>query len=147
MTTPDGATAGTWHDQAPAVAAAAAEELRIGTDHPDRARFDRLALVACAAIDLRLELRPATGRMSYPISDTWAVVSYASAEAPGMAHAPADVTQAAVQLTEELYRRKDAPFGISNAWSPTGEALRISRDQLAGVEPMLGPHIEGWGLS
>lgn len=141
MTTPDSTTAGTWHDQAPAVAAAAAEELRIGDDHPDRERFDRHALVACAAIDLRLELRPATGRMSYLIADNWAVISYASDTAP------VDVLEAAVQLTEELYRRKDAPFGISNAWSPTGEALRISRDQLAGVEPALGPHIEGWGLA
>jgi hypothetical protein len=134
-------TAGTWHEQAPAVAAAAAEELRIGEDHPDRERFDRKARAACVAIDMRLELRPATGRMFYPVTDVWAVTSYASGQAP------ADVLEAAVQLTEELYRRKDAPFGISNAWSPTGEALRISRDHLAGVEPLLLPHVEGWGLA
>lgn len=141
MTTPDGTTAGTWHDQAPDVAAAAANELRIGEGHPDRERFDTLALVACAAIDQRLELRPLTGRMSYPLSSSWAVISYASGEAPQ------DVLNAAVQLTEELYRRKDAPFGISNAWSPTGEAVRLSRDTLAGVEPALAPHVEGWGMA
>lgn len=141
MTESVDATSGTWHDQAPDVAAAAAGELRIGSDHPDRERFDRLARTACAAIDMRLELRPATGRMFYPVSDVWAVTSYPSGGAP------ADVMQAAVQLTEELYRRKDAPFGISNAWSPTGEVLRISRDHLAGVEPLLLPHVEGWGLA
>lgn len=133
------AMAGTWHEQAPAAASAAAELLRIGGTDPDRERLDRMARVACAAIDLRLELRPATGRMSYPVADDWAVVTYASGEAP------ADVFQAAVQLTAELSQRP--LFGISNAWSPTGEALRIGRDHLAGVEPLLLPHVEGWGLA
>jgi hypothetical protein len=139
VTTPEAAMSGTWHDQAPDMAAAAAEKLRLTGTDPDRERLDRIALTACAAIDVRLELRPATGRMSYPISENWAVVTYASGQAP------ADVEQAAVQLTEELSQRP--LFGISNAWSPTGEAVRIGRDHMAGVESLLGPHIEGWGLA
>lgn len=139
MTTPDGTTSGTWHDQAPDVAAAAAESLRIGGADPDMPRLQRLALTACAAVDMRLELQPATGRMSYPLSSTWAVITYAPDDVP------ADVFQAAVQLCAELSQRP--LFGISNAWSPTGEALRISRDHLAGVEPLLGPHIESWGVA
>lgn len=139
MTDPLAITAGTWHDQAPTVAAAAAVPLRISEGDPDWERLQRLAQVACVAIDMRLELQPATGRMSYPLSSTWAVVTYAPEEAP------ADVFQAAVQLTAELSQRP--LFGISGAWSPTGEAVRIARDHLAGVEPLLLPHVEGWGLA
>lgn len=134
------ATAGTWHDQAPAVAVQAATLLRLESTHPDRDTMESYARAACRAIDMRLELQPATGRMFYPISPQWAVVSYASGEAPE------DVQLAALQLTQELYRRKDARFGVTNTVSPTGEPVRVSRDQLAGVDSLLQPYVEGWGI-
>jgi hypothetical protein len=143
MTEAVAATAGTWHDQAPAVATEAAGpgRLRLDDADPDRALLDTLAERACRMIDQRLELRPVLGRYGYQVAPQFYVVTYGTGEAPP------DVVEAAVQLTMELYRRKDAPFGVLNAWSPSGEPLRIGRDVLAGVESLLGPHIEGWGLA
>lgn len=138
---PDYATSGTWHDRAPEVAELARIALGLGENDQQVPLLEPHARAAMRAIDARLELQPATGRMFYALSDVHAVTTYAPNRVP------ADVLEAAVQLTTELLRRKDAPFGISNAWSPTGEALRISRDQLAGVEPLLLPHIEGWGMA
>lgn len=60
---------------------------------------------------------------------------------------PPPVLEAAVLVTREMYMRKDAPFGIYGAWSQDGEALRIARDILAGVEYLLLPYKGGWGLA
>jgi hypothetical protein len=54
---------------------------------------------------------------------------------------------AAAHVTRELYERKDAPFGVLGAWSQDGEAMRIARDHLAGVEYLLMPYKLGWGLA
>jgi hypothetical protein len=131
-------TAGTWHDQAPAVPEEARQRLGFAEDDQRVPRLEGLARAAMRAIDGRLELQPVTGRMFYGLSDVLAVTCYASGQAP------ADVLEAATQLTVELHLRP--PFGITNTWSPTGEPLRISRDHLAGVEPLLLPHVEGWGI-
>ena len=140
MTTPaDGTTSGTWHDQVPDVVAGVAVDLRLSSDDPDRSRLERSARAAFRAIDGRLGLRPRPGRLYYQLSDVEQVTTYPSGGAP------ADVLAAAYQLTAELHQRP--LFGISNAWSPTGEALRISRDHLAGVEPLLLPYVESWGLA
>jgi hypothetical protein len=108
---------------------------------PDRERLELLARAACRQIDQRLELLPLPGRPQYTVLPGFDVATFGTDEAPE------DVVTAAVQLTGELYRRKDAPFGVLSAWSPTGEALRISRDHLAGVDSLLGPYVEGWGLA
>jgi hypothetical protein len=79
--------------------------------------------------------------MSYPVSDVDVVWTY---PADG---APPDVVEAATQLTVDLYRRKDAAFGVLNAASVTGEPVRISRDQLAGVQSLLDLYVESWGLA
>ncbi len=60
---------------------------------------------------------------------------------------PTPVVEAAAVATSEMYRRKDAPFGITGAWSQEGENLRISRDPLAGVEHLLAPYKAGWGIA
>jgi hypothetical protein len=132
-------TAGTWHDHAPAVAAEAQRRLRLHDQDPELGRLEPLARAAMRAVDERLSLQAATGRMSYAVSDTWAVVTYAADRVP------ADVLEAATQVTVELFQRP--PFGITNAWSPSGEAVRVSRDQLAGVSSLLEPHVEGWGMA
>lgn len=137
----DDGTSGSWHDLAPDVADAARIRLRLTEQDPDTAALEGHARAAMRAIDERLALQPATGRSSYPVSDTYAVVTYA----PG--RVPADVLEAARQLTVELARRVDAPFGVTSAVGITGEPVRVSRDQLAGVDTLLLPHVEGWGLA
>lgn len=135
------ATAGTWHDQAPAVAVEAANRLRLKATDPDRGRLEGQARAACRAVDSRLGLLPATGRLSYPLSDADVVWTYPADGAPD------DVLEAATQLTVDLYRRKDAAFGVLNAATVTGEPVRISRDQLAGVQSLLDPYVESWGMA
>ena len=65
--------------------------------------------------------------------------------APGVA--PAPLRTAHAQVTCELYRRKDAPFGVLNAWSQDEVAVRIGNDALAGVKPSILPYKERWGLA
>lgn len=60
---------------------------------------------------------------------------------------PSPVLEAAASVARELYVRKDAPFGILGAWGQDGEAMRIARDILAGVEYLLMPYKAGWGLA
>jgi hypothetical protein len=134
------ATAGSWHDQAPAVAVEAANRLRLRETDPDRDLTGR-ARAAMRAVDMRLQLRASTGRLSYPVSDTGVVWTYPAGAVPP------DVLEAAVQVCMDLYRRKDAAFGVLNAPSLSGEPVRISRDQLAGAETLLEPYVEGWGFA
>jgi hypothetical protein len=47
------------------------------------------------------------------------------------------VDQAMAVLTIELYRRKDAPFGVTDAWSPDGVPVQLSSDPLQGVKKRL----------
>lgn len=49
-------------------------------------------------------------------------------------------------VTVELYRRKDAPFGVLNSWTPDGMATRISSDPLASSRKLLQPLKRHWGL-
>lgn len=64
-----------------------------------------------------------------------------------VAELPSPVRDAAITVTIELYRRKDAPFGITNSYGPDGGAIRLSRDVLAGVESQLAPYRGGWGFA
>lgn len=49
-------------------------------------------------------------------------------------------------VTIELWRRKDAPFGVLNAWSTDDVAVRIGNDPLAGIIPVIEPYRSHWGL-
>lgn len=141
MTAPPDGTGLTWHEHAPAVADAARVVLRLREDDPDTGRLEPLARAAARAIDARLGLQPATGRMFYPVSDVDVITTYHRDAVP------ADVLEAARQVTVELYRRKDVRFGVLPDLGAVGESVRVSRDQLAGVESLLAPHIESWGLA
>ena len=55
--------------------------------------------------------------------------------------------EAAVFATREMYLRKDAPFGLSGAWSQEGEVVRVSGDPLAGVQHLLAPYKYGYGIA
>jgi hypothetical protein len=49
------------------------------------------------------------------------------------------IQTAMTNCTIELYRRKDAPFGVLNSWSPDEAVVRISTDPLRGVMKILLP--------
>lgn len=58
------------------------------------------------------------------------------------APAPAPVTDAAVLVTVETYRRKDATFGVLNNWTTADFGpVRISTDWLKAVESMVHPYM------
>lgn len=137
MTTALPVTAGTWHDQVPAVAAAALEAMRLTPEHPDAARLSAKAAAACSAIDQRLCLQPLAGRMVYQLAGV-PVVSYPSGQAPP------DVVEAAIQLTVGLFHRKDAPLGVLTRGMES--SVYVSRDQLAQVEGLLAPYVEALGI-
>ena len=49
---------------------------------------------------------------------------------------------ATVLVTVEVYRRKDATFGVLNTWTGSDFGpVRISTDWLKGVESMLHPYM------
>lgn len=131
---------GTWHDQAPEIAEAARTLLRLSATDPDVGRLQGNARAACSAIDHRLSLKPHPDRPLMTVGgETWN--TYAVDDAPP------DVVTAAQQLTGELFRRKDAPFGVLNAASANAVPVYVSRDQLAGVDSLLAPYVEGWGFA
>lgn len=115
-----------WTSDVDRVLVGATDTLRIsGTADPDVARLRRHATTAVALCDRYLDR---------PVPFT-------------VAEVPQPVVDAAITVTGELYKRKDAPFGITGAWTPDGGQMRISRDVLAGVETMLAPFRGGWGLA
>jgi hypothetical protein len=131
---------GTWHDHAPEIAELARGLLRLAPNDPDRGRLPGAALAACSTIDHRLNLKTHPDRPVLTVGGhTWS--TYAVDDAPP------DVVTAAVQLAGELFRRKDAPFGVLNAASANAVPMYVSRDQLAGVDSLIAPYVEGWGFA
>lgn len=49
-------------------------------------------------------------------------------------------------VTVTLWRRKDAPDGVVNAWSTDVIPVDISADPLAGVRARITPFKGGWGV-
>jgi hypothetical protein len=77
------------------------------------------------------------------------VASYIDRDADPLPAAPPMhplVRTAMTNLTVELFRRKDAPFGVLNAWSPDDIALRVSSDPLRGIVGILLPLKKGFGI-
>ena len=60
---------------------------------------------------------------------------------------PAPVKQATLLVAADLWKRKDAPFGVVDAWSQDMVAFRISGNPLAGVLRMLLPDKTRWGVA
>lgn len=61
---------------------------------------------------------------------------------PDPAQAPLPVTEATVLVTVELYRRRDATFGVLNTWASADFGpVRVSTDWLKGVESLLAPYM------
>jgi hypothetical protein len=74
-------------------------------------------------------------------------LDYAETPWTSSSEIPAPVVGGAVNLTVELYRRKDAPFGVADAWSIDGALVHLSADVLKGVRGMLRPYRSRRGVA
>jgi hypothetical protein len=69
------------------------------------------------------------------------------ADDPLVLPTPQPVEDATVQVTIELFRRKDAPFGVLNTWSESDVGpVRIGTDPMKGVEMLLAPYAHRYGV-
>jgi hypothetical protein len=107
----------------PAIVADALDVLRLLTDDPDADRIEQAAPVATAMADAMLD----------------ADVAFVTIPDP--------VHYGAVLLTVELYRRKDAPFGVLNAWSVDDIALRVGSDVMRSVRSLFIPYKVRFGVA
>jgi hypothetical protein len=108
------------------IAAQALDVLRLDPSDMDAERIAAKAEEAVALIDRKLDM----------------VTPYAS-----YASIPKPVRGAGVTLTVEMFKRKDAPGGITDAWSADGTFLRLSADVLKGVRSTLEPYVERRGVA
>lgn len=107
--------AATWADPA-AIAAAALVMMGMAPDDPDAPAVTTAADAAIELVDDYL------GNTDLPTP------------------APTAVIEATTIVTVEVYRRKDAIFGVLNGWSSADFGpVRVSTDWLKGVEAMLHP--------
>lgn len=105
-----------------AVAAAALDVLRLDPTDEDADRVEAEAVVACDLVAQELDYAVAPLTVPPPVED------------------------AAVMLTVELYRRKDAPFGVTDAWSVDGASIRLSADVMRSVRSTLAPYRSRFGV-
>jgi hypothetical protein len=125
-----------------AVAQAALDVLRLDPADEDAARITSAAQSATELIDAELDYDGG------PPSAGWDYGGWSSTSSTpvGMAAIPGPVFDAAVTLTVELYRRKDAPFGVTDSWSVDGASIRISSDVMTGTRSMLAPYVSRRGI-
>ena len=57
-----------------------------------------------------------------------------------------ELVEAATELAVEVYRSKDAPFGVIEAWSADAIPLRISSDRLRNVRSIAVAHKQRGGV-
>lgn len=113
-----------WAD-ANTVAQMAMKVLRMEDTHTDMVRVERAAASAIELVDLYLD----------------------RADDPLVQPTPPPILDAAVQVTVEVYRRKDAPFGVLQGFSDTDVGpVRIGSDALKGVESLLMPYAHRYGV-
>jgi len=108
------------------VASRALAVLRLDPADADALRVGEGAVLAVELVDELLDLRTAY---------------------PSAAAIPRAVVGAAVNLTVEDYRRKDAPFGLTDSWSADGAFLRLSADVYKGVRSQLQPFKDRRGMA
>lgn len=112
-------------------AADAIEVLRFAPGDLDEQRVQRKARVAAGLIAQHLDRKVDDEGDPIPITDP------VELELLHDAHG---------QLTTELYLRKDAAFGVMNAYSED-QAYRIGSDPLAGIRSMLIGSKQQWGIA
>ena len=103
-----------------AIVADALDVLRLDPSDQDADRIAGAATAATALIEQGLDLEASPWATSTSI--------------------PAPLMTAATNLTVELYRRKDAPFGVTDSWSVDGAVVRLSSDVMRGVERLVAPY-------
>lgn len=113
--------------------------------------WDTAAIIAAALAILRLDpadvdaARIADNAAS-AIESCEQDLDLAESPWPTSADIPPPVVEAAVDLTVERYRRKDAPGGITDSWAPDGASLLLPGDDMRGVRSKLAPYRGRWGL-
>lgn len=108
------------------VTASALAVLRLDADDIDAQRVRDAAEAATVLLDQEVDML-----------NPWA----------GMSDIPIPVQYAATLLTVELYRRKDAPFGVLNAWSSDEIMIRVGPDVMRSVRSMVLPFKSRWGVA
>lgn len=111
--------------------------------------FDVTAVAAEARAIMRMKDTDADAPRvdQYADAATQLIETYIDPCAPWAA-IPDPVQRAAAVATVEGYRRKDAPFGVLNAWSPDDIGpVRIGMDWLNPVLYMLLPYKCAWGIA
>ncbi|MFC4037543.1 hypothetical protein ACFO1B_03825 [Dactylosporangium siamense] len=86
-----------------------------------------------------VDLRDANRFMVIDLVDTAVdlINAYVGARIPAV---PSSVlTLATKQLCSELYARRNAPSGIAQ-WTPDGQPVRLARDPMTSVKPLLQPY-------
>lgn len=121
----DPTTTPSWGDP-DLIAQMALKVLRMDQNHEDVPRVERAAVAAMELVDRYMD----------------------RADDPLVTPTPQPVTDAAVQVTVEVYRRKDAPFGVLQGFSDTDVGpVRIGSDALKGVESLLMPYSHRYGVA
>ena len=103
------------------VAAQALAILRLGSGDVDKDRVQRAAVVACGRVD--------------------SFVDRATSSDPTPA-----MVDGAVQATINLYRRKDAPFGVADSWSTDTVPVDVPGSPIAGARAEIVPDKHRWGV-
>ena len=115
---------------------------------PARLPWDVPAIVTAALDVLRLDpTDDDAGRIADAAQSATELLDSALDYAVAPTTIPGPVITAAVNLTVELYRRKDAPFGVTDAWSVDGTMVRLSSDVLRGVSGLIRPYRSRRGLA
>lgn len=104
----------------PAITAAALDVLRLDPTDQDADRIATAAMVATADVEAELDYE----------TSPWATA----------ADIPPAVTWVATVRTVEAYRRKDAPFGLADSFSPDGASVYLPANHRRGTSSVLAPY-------
>jgi len=118
-----------WDGDPAFIVEAAAGILHLDSTDPDMTRLGRLAYVVMDLVRHQLD---------------WVLAFDDPAQGEPI---PDPATDACITALVEQYRRKDAPFGITGAWSADGVAMRVSKDWLDPVLFALQPYKAQWGVA
>jgi hypothetical protein len=104
---------------------------------------EAIATAARAALDMAAGDADATRVLSAATSAILLVDEYLGVpEEAWPAPTPQPILDATTLVAVELYRRKDATFGVLNTWTGADFGpVRISTDWLKGVEAILHPYM------
>lgn len=105
------------------IAAQALATLRMESDDVDAGRVADAAEVATRRLDAYLDAVTPIDTTAEPV-----------------------LVQGAVELTIEVYRTKDAPWGVLDAWSADTVPVRISADRLRSIRGLVVPYKARFGV-